>query len=85
MPELRQGWLEDVVETQEARSGIARNVTLSAIGCPFTDRCPMSIKGVCDTQTAPIRKPVAGHEIACHRSIEELIAGVNLAEVSAPA
>jgi peptide/nickel transport system ATP-binding protein len=85
VPELRQGWLEDVAETQEVRSGIARDVTLSAVGCPFTDRCPMSIKGVCDTQSAPIRKPVAGHEIACHREIEELITGVNLAEVSASA
>ncbi len=83
VPELRQGWLEDVMETQEARSGIAQNVTLSAVGCPFTDRCPVSIKDLCDTQTAPIRSPVGGHEIACHREIDELRAAMKRAEASA--
>lgn len=73
VPELRQGWLEDVMETREAISGIARGVEITDIGCPFFNRCPMAIDGVCDQQTPPIRNHVASHDIACHREIEELL------------
>jgi peptide/nickel transport system ATP-binding protein len=80
VPELRQGWLEDITATEEARSGIAKDVTVSSVGCSFTDRCPMSIKGVCNTQIPPIQRPVGGHEIACHREIVELNKGIYKAE-----
>jgi peptide/nickel transport system ATP-binding protein len=73
VPELRRGWLEDVMETREAISGIARGVEISDVGCPFYNRCPMAIDGVCDQQTPPIRNHVASHDIACHREIEELL------------
>ena len=73
VPELRLGWLEDVMETREAISGIARGVDISDVGCPFYNRCPMAIEEVCDQQTVPIRELAAGHEIACHREIEELL------------
>ncbi len=72
VPELRQGWLEDITATEEARSGIAKDVSVSSVGCPFLDRCPMSIKGVCSTQIPPLQMPTGGHEIACHRTIAEL-------------
>ena len=85
VPELRRGWLEDVMETREAISGIARGVEISDVGCPFCNRCPMAIEGVCDQQTAPIRGLVANHEIACHREIEELLEAEEGRLVTTPA
>ena len=72
VPELRQGWLEDVTQTRAALAGIARQVELTDVGCPFYPRCPIAIEGVCDTTPAPYREPVPGHRIACHREIAEL-------------
>ena len=37
MPELRQGWLEDVPTTREVMSAIARRVEITDVGCPFTE------------------------------------------------
>jgi peptide/nickel transport system ATP-binding protein len=72
VPELRQGWLEEVMNTRAALAGIAREVEMSEIGCPFFPRCPVAIEGVCDVTPAPFREPAAGHRIACHREISEL-------------
>ena len=73
VPELRQGWLEDVVETQEARSGIAQGVKITNVGCPFFDRCPVSIEGVCNSQVPPTRYVTSRHEISCHQEIKDLL------------
>ena len=83
VPELRQGWLEDVMETQEARSGIAQGVQMNAVGCPFVKRCPVSIDGVCETQIAPKRLSANGHVIFCHRQIDELLSEQEMAVVTA--
>ena len=72
VPELRQGWLEDVLTTREAMSGIARGVEITDVGCPFYNRCPFAIDGVCDSETPPVREPAPGHRIACHRELQEL-------------
>ena len=72
VPELRQGWLEDVMKTRAALAGIARAVEITEVGCPFYPRCPIAIDGVCDTRSAPDREPVPGHRIACHRELTEL-------------
>jgi peptide/nickel transport system ATP-binding protein len=72
VPELRQGWLEDVMKTRSALAGIARVVEITDVGCPFYPRCPVAIDGVCDVTRAPYREPVAGHRIACHREVSEL-------------
>ena len=74
VPELRVGWLEETMQTQEAQAGIDRVVTLTEIGCPFFDRCPLAIEGTCDRETPPIRDLGGGHGIECHRSEEELVA-----------
>ena len=74
VPELRVGWLEETMQTQEAQAGIDRVVTLTEIGCPFFDRCPLAIEGTCDRETPPIRDFGGGHGIECHRSEEELVA-----------
>ncbi len=73
VPELRQGWLEDVMQTREAISGIAQDVAVTAVGCPFVSRCPMAIDGVCNTQTPVVRKNSQNHDIACHHEIGELL------------
>ena len=73
VPELRVGWLEEAMQTQEAEAGIDRVVQLTEIGCPFFDRCPLAIEGTCDRETAPIRDLGDGHLIECHRSEEEFV------------
>ena len=74
VPELRIGWLEETMQTQEAQAGIDRVVTLTEIGCPFFDRCPLAIEGTCDRETPPTRDLGGGHTIECHRSQEEFAA-----------
>ena len=72
VPEIRPGWLEDVMTTREAISGISREVELTEVGCPFFARCPLAIEGTCDTQPAPLRETKDGHLVACHRKLDEL-------------
>lgn len=71
VPELRVGWLEETMQTQEAQAGIDRLVTLTEKGCPFFDRCPLAIKGTCDEETPPVRSLSGNHSIECHRSEAE--------------
>ena len=71
VPELRVGWLEETMGTQEAKAGIDRVVKLTETGCPFFDRCPIAIEGTCDQQIPPTRKFRDSHVIQCHRSEEE--------------
>ena len=73
VPELRIGWLEQAMETQEAKAGIDRVVQLTEIGCPFFDRCPLAVEGTCDRETPPIRRLGDGHAIECHRSEKEFM------------
>ncbi|MDG2236227.1 MAG: ABC transporter ATP-binding protein [Arenicellales bacterium] len=71
VPELRVGWLEETMQTQEAQAGIDRVVTLTDKGCPFFDRCPRAIKDTCDQETPPVRMLSEGHAIECHLSEAE--------------
>ena len=73
VPELRVGWLEETMQTQEAQAGIDRVVTLTEVGCPFFDRCPLAIKDTCDRETPPIRQLSKGHTVECHRSEAEFM------------
>lgn len=72
IPELRQGWLEEVMATRAAGPELDEMLPGPATSCPFYHRCPLAIEGVCDKQEVPIREPASGHRIACHRDIEEL-------------
>ena len=45
---------------------------MTEVGCPFHDRCPVSIEGTCDKVDPPQRMGAHGHVIECHREIEEL-------------
>ncbi len=73
VPELRVGWLEETMETQEAQAGIDRVVKLTETGCPFFDRCPIAIEGTCEREIPPIRNLGGGHTIECHRGEEEFV------------
>ncbi|MEO0619939.1 MAG: ABC transporter ATP-binding protein [Pseudomonadota bacterium] len=73
VPEMRVGWLEDIMDTQEALAGISRGVELGRVGCPFFNRCPVAINGTCDT-TVPPNRTNGGHVIACHLELDQLMA-----------
>ena len=72
VPEMRIGWLEETMQKREMAVGIAKGVEITRVGCPFFNRCPMGIDGTCDKQTPPVRELKGGHQIACHRTVEEL-------------
>ena len=72
VPELRIGWLEDTMQKREMAIGIARGVEITAVGCPFYNRCPSAMDGTCDVKSAPLRELKDGHQIACHLTIEQL-------------
>ncbi len=76
VPELRIGWLEETMESQAAQAGIDRVVTMTDVGCPFFDRCPIAIAGTCDRETPPVRHLGARHAIECHRSESEFLEGM---------
>ena len=82
VPELRVGWLEDTMDTREALAGISRGVTLTDVGCPFFDRCPLAIEGTCDTIDPPARTDPHGHGhiLECHRQVDELMGEAVAAE-----
>jgi peptide/nickel transport system ATP-binding protein len=72
VPEMRIGWLEDTMQKREMAVGIAKGVEITAVGCPFFNRCPMGIEGTCEVENVPVRELKSGHQISCHRTVEEL-------------
>ena len=74
VPELRVGWLEETMQRRETLAGISRGVTMTDVGCPFFDRCPVAIEGTCDKVDPPQRYDPHGHghHIECHRELAEL-------------
>ena len=82
VPEMRVGWLEDTMGTREALAGISRGVTITKVGCPFFDRCPMAIVGTCDVADPPRREDPHGHGhiLECHRGVDELMGDAVAAE-----
>ena len=75
VPELRIGWLEETMETREAKAGIDQVVEITDTGCPFFSRCPLAIAGTCDQVLPPLRDLGHGHLIECHRTEEEFRTG----------
>jgi len=72
VPEMRVGWMEEMMKSSTAQAGIDRVVTITEVGCPFFDRCALAIPGTCDKIVAPERGLGDSHSIACHREISEL-------------
>jgi peptide/nickel transport system ATP-binding protein len=72
VPEMRIGWLEDTMKKREMAVGIARGVEITAVGCPFFNRCPLGIENTCDKVVPPVLELKDGHEISCHLTLEQL-------------
>ena len=72
VPEMRIGWLEDTMKRREMAVGIARGVEITAVGCPFYNRCPLAIDGTCEIKAPPVIELDNGHQIACHLTLEQL-------------
>lgn len=72
VPQMRQGWLEGVAETEESHAARAAQVEIGAKGCPFANRCARVIEGTCDTITPPVQNVGGKHYIACHIPNAEL-------------
>ena len=81
VPELRIGWLEQAMQTQEAKAGIDRVVRLTEVGCPFYDRCPAGGRG--HLRPGDPSHP-ASRRSACHRMPSER-GGVHALKVQARA
>jgi peptide/nickel transport system ATP-binding protein len=42
-------------------------------GCPFATRCPRKVGAICDTTPPPVQTTAAGHRIACHIPLDDLM------------
>ncbi|RJG08402.1 ABC transporter ATP-binding protein [Massilia cavernae] len=72
VPELRQGWLEEVAERAPAGLPPIGPVASTPGLCTFLHRCSVRIDGVC-TQTVPPRRQLpGGGQILCHHSGQAL-------------
>lgn len=72
VPEMRQGWLEGVADTSEAKAASAGSVVIGAKGCPFSNRCALAIVGTCEKTAPPIRELPGRLQIACHLPAAQL-------------
>ncbi|MDE0417229.1 MAG: ABC transporter ATP-binding protein [bacterium] len=77
VPALRQGWLEEVINSREAEAGMRSNVMLHDRPCPFRMRCPLVISGTCDREPAPAREMGHGHIVMCQHDESALRAAQN--------
>lgn len=72
VPELRQGWLENC----GANYGALPRIGEPAAGvklCPFLNRCPVRVDGLCNRSMPPRSGIAGGSEVLCHRSSGELL------------
>lgn len=73
VPELRCGWLEDILNSRVAAKGVNTGIAMMDCGCAFRLRCPLSAKDLCDDETPSASKSEDGHIIYCHRSVDRLL------------
>jgi len=73
VPELRQGWLEEVGAAHRAALPLVQAPADTKGLCSFLDRCPLRVAGLCDSKTPPRRELEGGVEVFCHRSAGELL------------
>ncbi|MFO1061411.1 MAG: oligopeptide/dipeptide ABC transporter ATP-binding protein [Dongiaceae bacterium] len=66
VPELRTDWLDQAIAARG--SGFQPDSRLLVDGlCPFRNRCPALLPGLCDRDPPPARDLGDGHVIHCHR------------------
>ena len=74
VPELRQGWLEDIVSSRTAAKGIVHGgLAPMDRACAFRTRCPFSIKDLCHRKTPTAKKVAEDHFIYCYCDVDELM------------
>jgi peptide/nickel transport system ATP-binding protein len=69
VPELRCGWLENVVESRLALKGIQSGAAPMDCGCAFRNRCLIAREGICDVETPAGKYMGEDHVIYCHQDI----------------
>ena len=72
VPELRQGWLENHGATCGALPPIGAEDQAAHL-CPFLNRCPVRIDGLCNRSAPPRRSIAGGSEVLCHHESAELL------------
>ena len=72
VPELRQGWLEGCRASHGDLPPIGA-VDTAAHLCPFLNRCPMRIDGLCNRSSPPRHHIAGGSEVLCHHESAELL------------
>ena len=78
VPELRRDWLSDVLKARGEEEDLGGIGIPLDQGCAFRTRCPLVVKGLCESVTPPARRfgGDGRHVVNCHREIEELTAAV---------
>jgi peptide/nickel transport system ATP-binding protein len=69
VPELRCGWLEDIVESRLALKGIQTGAAPMDCGCAFRNRCLIAKDDICDLETPTAKNMGEDHVIYCHQDI----------------
>jgi len=73
VPELRQGWLEDVGKPPIVNAAASAPAwAADSHACCFFERCAARIEGVCDVRPPPRHRLSKGADILCHRTEQEL-------------
>ena len=81
VPELREGWLEDVLGSRIAATAVNRNALPGNAGCAFFNRCPLAIDAVCDRERPPARTVAKDDVVYCHRDVADLL-GISATEAA---
>lgn len=71
VPELQRGWLEQAA-TRQTLPPLAGDLAGKIGLCPFRDRCPVRIDGVCNVTPPPRVLLPDGNEVLCHHKGTEL-------------
>ncbi|WP_061239357.1 ABC transporter ATP-binding protein [Ectopseudomonas composti] len=71
VPELRQGWLESCGANYGPLPAIGEPLAGAKL-CPFLNRCPVRVDGLCNRSMPPRGLILGGSEVLCHRSSAEL-------------
>jgi peptide/nickel transport system ATP-binding protein len=77
VPQLKTGWLEDVISDRVDHVNAVRDVRQAPLACAFRNRCPYYDTVVCDRPDRRPHKLGDDHFIFCHRGIDELMSGTN--------